>query len=250
MTAAPARPVRRPGRFLTAVLWPLLLLLCLFTPLLTTVLRPLAAGGDLSTSRPLWQLTATHLGLVLVAEAAVLLIGVPLSVYVTRPGRRAQMGLAEAITGLGQTVPTIAILALAVPVLGFGAAPTLVGLILYGLVPVVSNAVAGLLGVDAAALDAARGMGMSAGQRLRRVELPLSLPVLLAGVRTSTVYNVGTATIGAALGAGGLGDPIINGLSQQNTGLVLLGAALAGLLALSLDALLGLIVSAAPRPRA
>ena len=236
------RPRRRTGRLLNALIWPALLLTFLFTPLLPRLLAPLSAGVPPTTDRPLWQLTLLHLGLVLAAELVVLLIGVPLAIYVTRPGRAALMQLAEAVTGLGQTVPTIAVLALAVPVLGFGTAPTMVGLILYGLVPVVSNAASGLLGVDRAVLDAARGMGMSAAQRLTRIELPLSLPVLSAGVRTSTVYNVGTATIGAALGAGGLGAPIINGLSQQNTGLVLLGAVLAGLLALSLDALLGLLV--------
>ncbi|MGY2895269.1 osmoprotectant transport system permease protein [Deinococcus sp. UYEF24] len=235
------RPRRQLGRLFNALIWPVLLLTFLFTPLLPRLLAPLSAGVPPGTDTPLWRLTLAHLGLVLGAELIVLLIGIPLAVYVTRPGRAALMQLAEAITGLGQTVPTIAVLALAVPVLGFGTAPTLVGLILYGLVPVVSNGVAGLLGVDGAVQDAARGMGMSAWQRLTRIELPLSLPVMSAGIRTSTVYNVGTATIGAALGAGGLGEPIINGLSQQNTGLVLLGAVLAGLLALSLDGLLGLL---------
>ncbi len=235
------RPRRPAGRLINALVWPVLLLIGLFTPVLPRLLSGLSAGTPPTTDSPLWQLTLAHLGLVLGAELVVLLIGIPLAVYVTRPGRAALMRLAEAITGLGQTVPTIAVLALAVPALGFGTAPTLVGLILYGLVPVVSNGVAGLLGVDPAVQDAARGMGMNSWQRLRRVELPLSLPVLSAGIRTSTVYNVGTATIGAALGAGGLGEPIINGLSQQNTGLVLLGAVLAGLLALSLDGLLGLL---------
>ncbi len=244
MTTATAAGALRPARsrrWLAAVIWPALLLICLFTPLLPRLLTGLSAGTPPVTDRPLWQLTLVHLALVLGAELIVLAIGVPLAIYVTRPGRAALMGLAEAVTGLGQTVPTIAVLALAVPALGFGTAPTLVGLILYGLVPVVSNGVAGLLGVDPAVQDAARGMGMSPWQRLTRVELPLSLPVLSAGIRTSTVYNVGTATIGAALGASGLGEPIINGLSQQNTGLVLLGAVLAGLLALSLDSVLGLV---------
>ncbi|MGI8746769.1 MAG: ABC transporter permease [Deinococcus sp.] len=227
-----------------ALVWPLLLLVCLFTPLLPRLLAPLSAGMPPATDVPLWRLTATHLELVLGAEGLVLLLGLPLAVAVTRPGREALLQLAEGLTLLGQTVPTIAVLALAVPALGFGVPPTLLGLVLYGMVPVVSNAVAGLSGLDPGVMDAARGMGMSAGQRLLRVELPLSLPVLSAGIRTSTVYNVGTATIGAALGAGGLGAPIIDGLSQQNTGLVLLGAILAALLALSLDGLLGLLTHA------
>lgn len=238
------RPARWPWG---AALWPLLLAVSLLPGVLPRLVQPLSPGGPLTFDPPLWQLTLTHLGLVLLATAAVLLLGVPLAVIVTRPGRESLRGLTETLAGLGQTVPTLAILALAVPALGFGWAPTLLGLVVYGLVPVIGNAIAGLLAVDRGLLDAARGMGMSERQRLWRVELPLALPVLLAGVRTSTVYNVGTATVGAALGAGGLGVPIINGLSQQNTGLTLVGAILAALLALSLDALLGLLV---PLPEA
>ncbi|WP_291423411.1 ABC transporter permease [Deinococcus sp.] len=241
MTTLVARSRRSLGRVLPALLWPALLLAGVVPGLLPRLLAPLAGGEVPDTgSTPLWQLALVHLGFVLSAEAAVVLLGVPLAVAVTRPGREALMRLAEALTGLGQTVPTLAILALAVPTLGLGVKPTMLGLVLYALVPVVSNGVAGLLAVDPALKDAAEGMGMTGRQRLWRVELPLSLPVLLAGLRISTVYNVGTATIGAALGAGGLGLLIINGLSQQNTALVMVGAILSALLALSLDAVLGL----------
>lgn len=237
---------RRPLRsFWPALIWPVLLLICLIPGLLNRAVSSLSAGQVPLLDTPLWKLTLLHLGLVLIAEVVVLAVGVPLAVAVTRSGRESLMRLAEAITGLGQTVPTLAILALAVPALGFGVQPTLLGLLLYGLMPVVSNAIAGLLAVDKPTLDAARGMGMTDTQRLWRIELPLSLPILLAGVRTSTVYNVGTATIGAALGTSGLGTPIIEGLSQQNTGLVVIGAVLAALLALSLDGLLGLVAAEA-----
>ncbi|GHF35374.1 ABC transporter permease [Deinococcus metalli] len=232
----------RTGRRWGTLVWPALLVVALVPGVLGALLRPLHLGDvPAAFSPPLWQLTLTHLGLVLLSTVIVVALGLPIAVAVTRPHREALRGLAETLVGLGQTVPTFAILALAVPALGFGWKPTLLGLIVYGLVPVVSNAVAGLQAVDPGTLDAARGMGMTGAQRLSRVELPLALPVILAGVRTSTVYNVGTATVGAALGAGGLGGPIIDGLSQQNTALVLVGALLAGLLALSLDALLGLI---------
>ncbi len=243
MSAPSSKPRSRQwSRWLGALFWPALLSIALIPGVLRPLLLPLTNGAGLETGTgPLWQLALVHLGLVLGAEVVVLLLGVPLAIIVTRPGRAALMQLTETLTGLGQTVPTLAILALAVPTLGLGLKPTLLGLVLYGLVPVVSNGVAGLLSVDPALKDAARGMGMTSSQQLRRVELPLSLPVLLAGIRTSTVYNVGTATIGAALGAGGLGLLIINGLSQQNTGLVLMGAVLSALLALSLDALLGLL---------
>lgn len=223
-----------------AFVWPGLLLLALWPGVLPRLAQPLSPGAPLTFEVPLWQLTLTHLGLVLLATLIVVLLAVPLAVAVTRKDREALRELAETLTGLGQTVPTFAILALAVPALGFGWAPTLLGLVVYGLVPVVGNGIAGLRTVDAGVLDAARGMGMTGRQRLWRVELPLARPILLAGVRTSTVYNVGTATVGAALGAGGLGRPIIDGLSQQNTGLIFVGAVLAALLALSLNALLGL----------
>ncbi|KEF34115.1 ABC transporter [Deinococcus sp. RL] len=218
--------------------WGLLLGLCLLPGVLPGLLAPLAGGEAPVPERPLWVLTLQHLGLVLFAQGLVLLLAVPLVIYATRPGRGAVLGLLGALAGLGQTVPTLAILALAVPLLGFGVAPTLLGLVLYGLAPVVSNGIAGLRGVDPDVLDAARGMGLSAQQRLWRVELPLALPVWWAGVRTSLVFGVATATVGAALGAGGLGSPIIGGLSQQNPALVLLGALPAALLALTLDALL------------
>jgi len=236
------RPAR--SRAWGALVWPLLLAVCLLPGVLPRLVQPLTAGELLTFDPPLWRLTLTHLALVGTATLAVLGIGVPLAIAVTRPGREALRELTESLVGLGQTVPTFAVLALAVPALGFGWPPTLLGLLAYGLVPIVSNTLAGLLAVDRGALDAARGMGMTGAQRLRRIELPLARPVLLAGLRTSVVYNVGTATVGAALGAGGLGEPIINGLSQQNTGLVLVGAVLSALLALSLDAWLALIAPA------
>ena len=236
----PARP-RRTRVPWGALLWPALLLLCLLPGVLPALINPLNLGEVGAFDPPLWRLTLTHLGLVALSGVVVLALGLPLAVAVTRSGWDAPRQLAETLVGLGQTVPTFAILALAVPALGFGWAPTLLGLIVYGLVPVVSNAVLGLSGVDRGVLDAARGMGMTAWQRLWRVELSLARPVILAGLRTSVVYNVGTATVGAALGAGGLGEPIINGLSQQNTALVLCGALLSALLALTLDAWLGLI---------
>lgn len=243
MTAIQPRPARATAARRGVLLWPALLLLALLPGVLPGLINPLNLGEvPLTPDPPLWRLTLTHLLLVLVGTLLVVLIGWPLAVLVTRPGREDLRDLAQTLVGFGQTVPTLAILALAVPVLGFGWQPTLLGLVLYGLLPVVGNAIAGLQNVDRGALDAATGMGMTAWQKLRRVEVPLALPVMLAGVRTATVYNVGTATIGAALGAGGLGEPIINGLSEQNTALVLTGAVLSGLLALSLDAALSLLL--------
>ncbi len=242
MTALRARPGSPRTRWpWGALLWPALLLLGLIPGVLPALISPLHLGEVGAFDPPLWRLTLTHLGLVALSGLVVLLLGLPLAVAVTRPGWNAPRQLAETLVGLGQTVPTFAILALAVPALGFGWAPTLLGLIVYGLVPVVSNGILGLSGVNPGVLDAARGMGMTSWQRVWRVELPLAWPVIMAGLRTSVVYNVGTATVGAALGAGGLGEPIINGLSQQNTALVLCGAVLSALLALTLDAWLSLL---------
>jgi osmoprotectant transport system permease protein len=129
----------------------------------------------------------------------------------------------------------VAVLALMVPVVGFGARPTIVALLVYGLLPVVRNTISGLEGVPAEVVQAARAMGMTKGQVLRRVELRLALPVIMAGVRTSVVINIGTATLGATIGAGGLGAPIIAGLIGQNPAYILEGAVVAGLLAVIAD---------------
>jgi osmoprotectant transport system permease protein len=143
--------------------------------------------------------------------------------------------LVETLVAIGQTVPPVAVLAIAVPLIGFGAWPALIALALYGLLPIVRATVAGLESVPQAALEAADGAGMTAAQRLWRVELPLALPVLLAGVRTSVIINIGTATIASTVGAKTLGSPIIVGLSGFNTAYVIQGALVVGLLAIVTD---------------
>lgn len=125
-------------------------------------------------------------------------------------------------------------LALAVPIMGFGTAPTLVALFLYGLLPIFENTLSGLAGVPPQVLDAAKGMGMSDRQRLLGVELPLALPVILEGIRLSVVINLGTATIGSTVAAKGLGEVIIAGLLSDNTAFILQGGLVVGLLAVLL----------------
>jgi osmoprotectant transport system permease protein len=137
------------------------------------------------------------------------------------------------------------VLALALPVLGFGAVPTVAALFLYGLFPVVSGTIAGIESVPPAVLDAARGMGMSRTEQLMRVELPLAARLIISGIRTSVIINIGTATVGAAVGASGLGVPIIGGLvGTQNVAYVLEGAIPAAILAILADALLGQVEAA------
>jgi osmoprotectant transport system permease protein len=145
----------------------------------------------------------------------------------------------RAVAVIGQTFPPVAVLAIAVPLLGFGAAPTLLALALYGVLPVLGQTIAGLDNVPESALHAADGMGYGRWRRLREVELPLAAGPIMAGVRLSAIVGVGTATIGSAVGATTLGSPIVEGLVGNNMAYVVQGALLVGALALSIDGLLG-----------
>jgi len=186
----------------------------------------------------LFVLVWEHLRLVAISSSITIVIGIPLGIWVTRPGGRSFLPLVSDLTSFGQTFPPIAVLALAVPIMGFGLVPTVVALFLYGLLPVVRNTIAGLRAVPGEVLDAAYGMGMSRLQALLRVEIPLAARVILAGVRISVIINIGTAMIGAVIGAGGLGSPIIAGLVQDNLAYILEGAVPAAILAVLADQLL------------
>jgi osmoprotectant transport system permease protein len=189
------------------------------------------------------ELLAQHLLLVGLSSLVAVGAGLGLGIAVTRPWGRAFLPLARTLASVGQTFPPTAVLILMVPALGFGLGPAWVALALYGVLPVFGNTVEALLGVSPATLEAALGLGFRPVQTLWRVELPLARPLILAGIRTSMVVNVGTAAIGAAIGAGGLGAPILSGLVTQNNGYLAEGAILAGLLALTLDAGFGLLGS-------
>ena len=184
---------------------------------------------------PLAALVAQHLAIVTISSALTVAVGLPLGVWATRPSGRDFRDLISATVDFGQVFPPIAVLALMLPVLGLGLAPAVVALFLYGLFPVVSSTVAGLEAVPASVIDAARGVGMGRWRILFSVELPLAMGVVAAGVRTSVIINVGTATVAAATGAGGLGLPIFTGISTQNIGNVLEGALTVSLLAFVVD---------------
>ena len=158
---------------------------------------------------------------------------------VTRPAGRDFLPLVAQFASMGQTFPPVAVLALAVPVLGFGTWPIIVALLLYGLLPIVRNTLAGLEGLDDGVMEAARGMGMSRAQVFWQVRLPLALPVVLEGIRITTVQAIGLAAVAALVGAGGLGTFIFQGLGQAAMDLVLLGALPILAMALAADALLG-----------
>ncbi len=194
--------------------------------------RPVYPGATIA------ELTIEHLRLVGISSGLTLMVGVPLGVWVTRPSGADFREVVATAVDFGQTFPPVAVLALMVPILGFGLWPAVVALFLYGMFPVVSNTVAGLEAVPRAAIDAARGMGMGRARILLSVEIPLAVSVIMAGVRTSVVINIGTATVAAAVGAGGLGDPIIGGINVQNMAYVLQGAVAAAMLAVVADSLL------------
>jgi osmoprotectant transport system permease protein len=183
---------------------------------------------------PAW-LVGEHLLLVGVSSVLAVTVGVGVGILVTRPRGLPFLPVAERLAAVVQTFPPAAVLALSVPALGFGFSPTIAALFLYSVLPIIRNTLEGLRMVSADAVDAAHGMGMTPGQVLARVELPLALPVILAGVRTSVIVNVGTATIGATIGAGGLGAPIISGLVNQNPAFLTEGTLIVGLLALTID---------------
>lgn len=179
-----------------------------------------------------------HVGLVVISSAVALVLGLPLGILVARrpAWRKPVLGL----TNVVQTVPSLALLGLLIPVFGIGAWTAVTALVLYALLPIVRNTNAGITGVDPAIREAGRGMGMSDGELLRLVELPLAAGVILAGVRVAVVVSVGVATIAAAIGAGGLGVYIFRGVATVDDTLILAGAIPAALLALLADGLLGL----------
>lgn len=192
--------------------------------------------------------TAVHVELVLAAVAIALLVALPLGLAVARTAR-----LRAAVLGgasLLYSLPTLALFALLVPLLGLGFLPALVALVTYALPILLRALVAGLATVPPAVLDAATGMGLTPRQRLWRVELPLALPALLGGLRIAGVTLVSAATVGALIGAGGLGSLILTGLDQGHTEKILVGAGLVALLALLLDQALALVQRRLPAARA
>ena len=190
-----------------------------------------------------WQ----HVAIVGASLGLILAIGLPLGVWLTRVSGRPFLALVSSLVSAGQAFPPVAVLALALPFFGFGLRPTVIALVAYGLLPVVSNTIAGLQGVSAELKEAARGMGMGPATLFWRVEAPLALRTVLAGVRISAIYTIGTATVAPIIGAGGLGVPIIGGLAVSNLALVLQGAVPVALLAVLTDLALGRLVALAPR---
>jgi osmoprotectant transport system permease protein len=204
----------------------------------TDSVRPTSrrARGALALST-VGRLTGRHLLLVGISLAAAILIALPLGLALER-----RPGAAEPViraVGAVQTIPGIALLAFMIPLLGIGVVPALVALMLYSIFPILRNTYTGIRDADPNAVNAALALGMTPAQLLRYVRLPLAAPVIMAGIRTAAVINVGTATLAAFIGAGGLGDPIVTGLALSDTSLILSGALPAAVLALLVDLGLG-----------
>jgi len=183
--------------------------------------------------------TLEHIGLTFTSLLIAVLIGIPMGILIA--GRKKWAGTVLGIAGVLQTIPSIALLGIMIPLLGIGAKPAIVALLLYALLPIIRNTYTGITGVSATVTEAAKGMGMSRHQILIKVLLPLAMPVILAGVRTATVINVGVATLAAYIAAGGLGEFIFGGIALNNTNMILAGAIPAALLAIFFDFMLSKI---------
>lgn len=193
-------------------------------------------GGDIARH------TAEHLGLVAISTGIAIVIGIPLGIVIA--GRARLRAPVLAIANIFQAIPSLALFGFLIPLPflgGIGARTAIIALIVYALLPIIRNTYAGVAGVDPGVREAAIGMGMTPGELLRLVELPLAAPVILAGIRIATVVGVGIATIAAAIGAGGLGEFIFRGVAMVDSRVILAGAVPAALLALLLDGLLHLV---------
>lgn len=180
--------------------------------------------------------TLAHIGLTFISLLLAIIIGLPLGILIAE--KRKLSGAVLGVAGILQTIPSIALLGFMIPLLGIGPLPAIAALFLYALLPIIRNTYTGITGVSGSVKDAAKGMGMSYAQILFKVELPLALPVILAGIRTATVINVGVATLAAYIAAGGLGEFIFGGIALNNTNMILAGAIPAALLAIIFDFLL------------
>ncbi len=191
------------------------------------------APGHQSAAQRLWKNTVAHLSLVAISLGAAIIVSIPLGVAAFRRPRVGRVILAT--VGMIQTLPALALLVFMIPLLGIGGPPAIVALFLYSLLPIVRNTHAGLTGIDDSLNRSALALGLTKAARLWRVELPLAAPVIIAGIKTSAVINIGTATLGALIGAGGYGQPILTGIRLDNTALILEGAVPAAVLALAVQ---------------
>ena len=182
-----------------------------------------------------------HLLLTGISTSFAIVAGVPLGILIAR--HKIARGSVLGVAGIVQTIPSLAMLAFLLPLLGIGIKPAIVALTLYALLPIIRNTYTGLTNISGEIIEAATGLGFTKKQQLWLVELPLALPIIFAVIRTAAVIGVGIATLSSFIGAGGLGDFINRGLAMNNTNLILLGAGAAAVMALTIDFFLGRVES-------
>lgn len=195
----------------------------------------LSQFSALDWSTKLWPQTVEHLTIAFWATLLVIVIAVPLGVILTRPAYRKVAPYVLTVANAGQALPAYGLLILFLVLLGQGLSTVVWALVLYALLPVLRNTMVGLDNVDRATIEAGRGMGMTRWQALTRIELPLSVPVIIAGVRTATIINIGMATLAFLIGGGGLGITINSGLALQQDSVLLVGAGMVAIIALTFD---------------
>ena len=222
---------------LAIAIWPLLILIFSQETWWQALLQPLASSGQtvLYERITLLQAAASHATIVLSAMLGVIVIAVPLAIGVTREEGKPFLPIVTNITTVAQTLPPVAVLFLFLPVVGFGIKAIIFALFIYGLMPTIQGTLLGLQSVDQQTIDAAKGIGMSKRESLFKVELPLALPAILSGIRTSLVLIVATAALAPLVGGDSLGTPIIAGFSVNNSTQVLEGALAVALVAIASD---------------
>lgn len=179
-----------------------------------------------------------HVYLFSFSTLAAVITGIALSLYVTREGKEKIGNIIMTFTATLQAVPPVAVVALVFLFVGIGAKPAIIALFIYSIVPILFNAVSGLLSVDKKMIEAARGIGLTDNQITWKIKFPVAIPVIMAGIRSATTINIGTATVASIIGGGGLGDLIFLGLKLNKNHLILIGAITTSLLAIFVDALI------------
>lgn len=208
-----------------------------YEPGVRAVLRAVFPTADtlVYDRTPMWRFLAEHLGIVALGGGISVAVGLALGLALVTPFGHPFRGVVMKLAGFGQAVPSVALMAIAVPALGYGSNPVLIALVAFSVLPVMVNVTAGIDSVPAEVIEAGRGIGMSGAERLWQLQIPLALPVIMAGVRTMLVILVSAATLGAVVGAGGLGVPIMSGIGSFNNAVIAHGAVPAILLALIID---------------
>ncbi len=223
----------RTGTVLRLLAFAVLLAFLLAPDRFAGLLTPLTNNGApaIYNQGTLLDLTLSHLFTVGLSTVAAAIVAIGLAIFVTRPAGAEFLALSRAIVNIGQTFPPVAVLALSVPIMGFGEGPTRMALFLYGLLPIFENTLVGLSTLPPAVVETASAMGMTGRQRLLKVELPLAMPLIVEGIRLSTVIGLATATIGSTVAAKGLGEVIVAGLLSNNLAFIVQGGVITGVLA-------------------